>query len=113
MKNNKGQALVEFVLIIPVFFLVLFSAVDIGNLILKKYHLESDLDYVVELYNQNKTDEINAFIAANDLKITYDVDIDNVNIKLEKDVYIITPGIDNIIDNPYSVEVERTFIYEG
>ena len=34
--NRRGQALVEFVLILPIFLLILFTIVDFGNLLAKK-----------------------------------------------------------------------------
>ena len=34
--NNKGQALVEFVLILPVFIFILFAVYDIGMIFNKK-----------------------------------------------------------------------------
>ena len=42
MKNKKGQALVEFVVIMPIFIMLLISIIDLGNIIYKKYHLEYD-----------------------------------------------------------------------
>ena len=35
--NKKGQALVEFILILPVLLLILMAMIDIGNIFLKKY----------------------------------------------------------------------------
>ena len=58
MKNKKGQALVEFVVIMPIFIMLLISIIDLGNIIYKKYHLENDLDYIVDLYRLNKISEI-------------------------------------------------------
>ena len=37
MKKNKGQALVEFIIIIPVLLLLLMGMIDFGNIIHKKY----------------------------------------------------------------------------
>ena len=39
--NKKGQALVEFILILPVFLLILFAIVDFGNLLVSKNQLEN------------------------------------------------------------------------
>jgi len=41
MKNNKGQALVEFIIILPIFLLLIISIIDFGNIISKKYSLEN------------------------------------------------------------------------
>ena len=37
MKDNHGQALIEFIIIIPVLLFILFAIVDIGNIIYQKY----------------------------------------------------------------------------
>ena len=37
MKNNKGQALVEFIIVLPILLLIIISIVDFGNIISKKY----------------------------------------------------------------------------
>jgi hypothetical protein len=45
MKNCKGQALVEFILIIPVFAFLILGIIDIGNIVINKYNLESGIEY--------------------------------------------------------------------
>ena len=39
--NRKGQALIEFVLILPIFILILFATVDFGLILSKKNELEN------------------------------------------------------------------------
>ena len=39
--NKKGQALVEFVIILPVIILLFFGAVDFGRIIIKTNELEN------------------------------------------------------------------------
>jgi uncharacterized protein (UPF0333 family) len=110
--NNKGQALVEFVLILPVFLMILFVIVDFGMIFSSKAKLENDSYDIIELF-QNGT-------SVEELRTLYsDVSI-NVSIKggyqvvsVEKEVNLITPGIYRILDNPYLVEVERTIPYEA
>ena len=54
MKMNKGQALVEFIIILPVALLLVLGVIDFGNIIYKKYTLENDLNTVVDLYQMIK-----------------------------------------------------------
>lgn len=112
MKDKKGQALVEFVIIIPVFFMILFSAIDLGNIIYKKYSLESDLDYVVYLYRQEKFDEINLYATNNGFKVNITSNEDMVLIKLDKNIRINTPGMNLAIGNPYKISVDRVIYNE-
>ena len=37
MKSKKGQALVEFIIIAPIFIMMIMSVIDLGNVIYKKY----------------------------------------------------------------------------
>ena len=47
--NRKGQALVEFVLILPVMILILFTIYDFGNLLVSKNKLENTCTDVARL----------------------------------------------------------------
>ena len=47
--NNKGQALVEFVLLLPVFLIILLVVVDFGNLLYSKNKLENDSNDMVRI----------------------------------------------------------------
>ena len=53
--NRKGQALVEFVLILPVFILILFAIVDFGTILSKKNELENDSMDIVSLVKNGTT----------------------------------------------------------
>ena len=53
--NRKGQALVEFVLILPVFILILFAIVDFGTILSKKNELENDSMDIVSLVKNVNT----------------------------------------------------------
>lgn len=111
MKSVKGQALVEFVIIIPIFFIILFSAIDLGNIIYKKYQMENDLDYVVDLYRQNKTNEIDSYVNKQELILKTEKTEETVKISLEKIVKINTPGMNIVLNNPYKIVVDRV-IYD-
>ena len=49
MKDSKGQALVEFILIMPVLVFILLAMIDIGNIVVQKYELENELDTVIKI----------------------------------------------------------------
>ena len=111
MRNNKGQALIEFVLIMPVIILLFFSIFDLGRIILENNKLENATSMIVEEYKNDNIDDLESFLARYGYK-NIDVDIDKGNqfttITLTKDVDLYTPGINKIISNPYKVKVERT-----
>lgn len=109
--NKKGQALVEFVLILPVFLFLALSTIDFGNILYQKNLLESDLDFVINLYESEQSQLIDNYVTSRKLKISYEK-IDNYqNIKLSKNINITTPGLNLILGNPYNISTTR-FIYE-
>lgn len=109
--KNKGQALTEFILILPVFMLIVFSIIDFGTIIYKKYTLENDMDIIVDLYKQNKTLVIESYVNKNNLSINYQTNNDLTTITLEKKLNFKTPGLSLVINNPYIISIKRV-IYE-
>ena len=104
--NRKGQALVEFVLILPVFILMLFAVVDFGFIVSKKNELENISVDVISMIRSGKSiDEINKFYP--NLSINKVDRDDNIDIKLSENVDIMTPGLNLILGDPYKVEIER------
>lgn len=105
--NRKGQALVEFVLILPIFLLILFAVVDFGMIFSKKNELENiSVDVVSMIRNHDNIDDIKS----NYPNVNIDVKNDNgyTTIKIYSEMDIMTPGLNLIIGDPYEVSVERT-----
>lgn len=109
--NEKGQALVEFIMIMPVFLFLLVALIDFGNIFHQKYKLENDLDIVVDLYNEQKYEEINSYITKNKLNVSYAPEDEYTKIELTKRVNIMTPGLNLIFKDPYYITTER-YVYE-
>lgn len=90
--NNKGQSLVMFVLIIPIFLLILTLVYDVGNAIYEKDRL-SNTNYLTIEYGLNYIDTV----TENDLKnlieqntsnlkyIYVTIEENQIEIKMEKD----------------------------
>lgn len=109
--NRKGQALVEFVLILPVFVFLLFAVYDFGMIFNTRNKLENDSTDITLLYKSGKTiDEIRNMYPSINIDITRDNGYDNVSIR--DNVKIITPGLNRVLGNPYLVEVKRYIPYE-
>lgn len=105
--NRKGQALIEFVLILPVLILILFIIFDFGNIFYSKYELQNQSMEIVRLVKDNKTiDDITYIYSKLDIEInTYKEDYKKITIT--KEIDLITPLLDNILDAPYLIKVER------
>ena len=90
--NNKGQSLVMFVLIIPIFLLILTLVYDVGNAIYEKDRL-SNTNFLTIEYGLNNIDTV----TENDLKnlieqntsnlkyIYVTIEENQIEIKMEKD----------------------------
>ena len=111
MKNNKGQALVEFIVILPVILAILLVIIDLGKIFNEKNTLENNSIDIIELYKNGKSiDEIKNKYS--DINITTNIDNNYLTLKLKKEIEIITPGLNLVLDNPYLIEVERVVYYE-
>lgn len=108
--NNKGQALVEFVLILPVLIFILFAVIDFGVIFYSKNNLENDSLDIINLY-KNGTDinEIKRIYSDNDIDIS--IDDEYYRFTISTSVNLITPGFNRIFGDPYIIDVERVLPY--
>lgn len=108
MKNNKGQALVEFVIILPVTLILIFSVIDFGRVISTKSDLESKTDDIITFYKSGKEiDEIKNIIDFKDITINIIKNEEYVTIKTNKNIKPITPGLSYILKKAFDVEEYR------
>lgn len=114
--KKRGQALVEFIIILPVLIMLFFGAVDFGRIILKKNNLESLSNDIVSMYEEGKTyDEIDEYLKASDG--SYGIEITNKDNKyiefiLKSKIEFITPGLKQILGKDYEAETKRVISYE-
>ena len=116
MKRKKGQALVEFVIILPIFIFMLLAIIDLGKVIYCQNELESEMNQVVDLYKNKKSyQEMEKEVTLNDESVVLEIKNENneiITFSLKKDVVIVTPGLSYLFDNPYNVQVKRVIHYE-
>lgn len=113
MKNRKGQALVEFVLIIPVFVILIFGMIELANMIREKYLLDNHLDTAIDLYKDDKMELIDVYEIQNDLTIDIKSSGNLITITATKKIPLITPGLNITSINPYTIKSTRTFYKES
>ncbi len=108
--NNKGQALVEFILILPVFIMILFVIIDFGMIFNKKSNLESISNDAISIYKENES-----LVEIQDLYKDIQIELVNVNdytkLVFKDKVNIVTPGMNKVFGNPYVITVERIIPY--
>ena len=109
MKDNKGQALVEFILILPFFLLIVITMFDLANIILKKYSLENSLDVISRMYKEDDQVTLSSYIDENNIRVTYDRDNEYITINVYKDVDVISPILSTVMGNPYEIKVSGVY----
>lgn len=112
MKNNKGQALVEFIIILPIVLLLIISIIDFGNIFYKRYALENDLDTVVDMYKSSDLSGINSYINDKDIEIKYSDEEKFLKIELTKNVNVTSPILTVILGKKYAIKIDRS-IYKN
>lgn len=99
--NKKGQALIEFIIILPIFIMLMLAVFDYVRIYSEKSNLESVIEDVI-LSNELNDDNIT---------ILKETDEDKTKYTLNKSIDIYSPIISVIIGNKYVVSVSRV-IYE-
>lgn len=110
MKNNRGQALIEFVLILPILVIILMYIIDGSKIAIGKNEIENNMNIIVNLYKENKIEELNNYILKNNIEITYNKENSLTTITINKKIQYAMPLIKKILGN--KVETSRT-IYES
>lgn len=115
LKNN-GQALIEFVLILPVFLLILFALIDFGRLFYEKIELENRFQESIEVYQKDKDYEkaLQILNEGKEKEATLETKELDSYMKLETSLSFsfLTPGLSNILGSPYRIKIERTIPYD-
>lgn len=111
IKNSKGQALVEFVLILPVLVLLLLGFMDIGLVFCKKSELENEITDVINVWERKDTsiEELEQLFKNKDLEteIIKNTTTSFVTIKVKSRLDLITPIIKD-----YKIEIKRVIPLE-
>lgn len=116
-QQNKGQALVEFVLVLPVFIMLILAIIDFAKIIYIKNNLENKTDDALTYLKDNRSyDEVKTIINRDsgnriNISLTYSED-KYLTIELSENVEVFTPGLNYILNNPYKVSVKRIVPYE-
>ena len=111
--KEKGQALVEFILILPILLLIFISLIDIGNIFIQKYELNNSLETVTELYQNNKETELKAYIANEEINLEKKSSGEITTLTLTKNIKVTAPVLSNILGKNYKIKTERTIYKEN
>ena len=109
--KKQGQALIEFIIILPIIIVFLLAIVDFGIIFTKKNTLENTLDEVVELKKNNQEEKINSLIN-NNIQMDIKINDGKSEIILIENYNVMTPGLNLILDNPFEIKVSRVILDE-
>lgn len=109
--NSKGQALVEFVLILPVLLIILLVVVDFGNLLYSKNKLENDSNDMIRIIKSESDIELSEEYPGIEVNVE-DYKAGYKRVVFSKSIDINTPFLDKILGDPCLIETERVVPYE-
>ncbi len=110
--NKKGQALVEFILLLPVFLYLILVIFDASKIFYVKNDLNGLITSVIDVYEEGNN--INEFIKKEnkDNKIEISKDEETTTFKLYREINFISPGLGYFFESPYKVVVSRVISNE-
>lgn len=114
--NNKGQALVVFIIMIPIFFMLLGVVIDISYASYEKRKIENNIKYIARTSFDKRLDEkkIEDLILTNlddvkEYKVYYDNNSLNIYIKTK-----VNGVFSNLFNNPIkNIEVNYKAYFDG
>jgi hypothetical protein len=112
VRSNKGQALIEFVLILPILLLFILGIIDLGCIIYEKTRLENITSEAIDLINNTTLSEkdIEQHLEQNydiPLKVNIESGVEDTVVTLSREIDVMTPGLGLAISDPYKVEARR------
>lgn len=113
--KEKGQALIEFVLLLPVIIFLILAVIDISRIIYTKTWLETKMNDVVYLVNKDiqDTNELkNTLLKDEHVVVKFKNSNDKIEITLSKKISFLTPGFNLILDNPYDIKIKRIVMHD-
>ncbi len=114
--NNRGQALVVFIIMIPIFFMLLGVVIDISYASYEKRKIENNIKYVARTSFDKRLDEekIEDLILTNlddvkEYKVYYDNNSLNIYVKAK-----VNGVFSNLFNNPIkNIEVNYKAYFDG
>ena len=113
--NKKGQALIEFIIILPVIIFLLLGIIDFMMILSNRNNLESKMSDVVTMYRKDeKSLDIIEYLNTDLKNVSFSAKKSNKYTYLEvKMPYkFITPGMSDILGNKFEIKCERVILNE-
>lgn len=109
--KNKGQALIEFILLLPIIFLIILTIIDVSLVFYNKNHLENVLNDVIILVNEKKSEE--EIKSTLDNNVSYEISFNEeyATITLKQKIKP-TSILSYILQDNFEITCKRVILYE-
>ena len=115
IRDEKAQALMEFILVLPIILLLFFGMIDLGRIVIRKNELESIVtDKVIVWENSNTSiDELKKYIEEDNIKVSVSQNESTsfVTIDLYEEISWLTPMVSNLFGD-YTIHIKRVIANE-
>ena len=115
VKNKKGQALVEFIIVLPVVIYIIMGIIDLIIISGYKSNLDSKMNEVIKIYRKDPTSmEIVSYLNKDLKNVSFKSESDNkyTYLKAEMSYDFITPGLDSLVGKNFKIKSERVILNE-
>lgn len=110
IRNEKAQALIEFVLLLPIILLLFLGMIDLGQIAIRKSELENIVTEKVTIWQNSNTNlkELEKLLTDNNrkVKISKNSSTSFLTIEVEEEVSWLTPIISNVFKD-YTINIKR------
>ena len=110
--NNKAQALVEFVILLPIIIMILFIVIDFAFVFYNKNTLEGMMNDVALYKQKGKSYEEIKSTLPKDVTLSYKNNNNKSTMTLTTKIDLITPFASTFFNNPYEISTERVILNE-
>jgi len=110
--DRKGQALVEFILVLPVILIILLAIFNVSYIYLEKYNLEKHMETITELYKSGDTKTLKAYAAKEEITVTMNKKGRLSELLVSKNLLISAPGLNKVLGKNYTIETSQVVFEE-
>lgn len=111
--NKRGQALIEFVLLLPIIIILIFSSIDVLNLVLRKNDLNTRVNDEIVLFENKKETitDLEQRLESEGIDVTFKQEDKYVTVIATQEIKWISPVTTTILKN-YTIKTKRVISFE-
>lgn len=110
--NEKGQALTEFILILPVVLIILLAVFNVSYIYIEKYNLENNLETITDLYQNGEYKALKAYVANENIDYDENKTDKLTKITISKNILISAPVLNKVLGKKLKIEATKT-VFSG